>query len=140
MGDLTVDQILKFLTIIVTIITAMEFIAFRFKKLIPATMKDTLQPIYDKVGKIEKATERLDKKIDANEADRIRAEMFNYGSIARNKHYISESDWFHIQQIYHKYRDELHQNGEIVHEFQVIAECYDEQFKGDKNDKNNEHK
>jgi len=135
MGDITLQQIVNGLAVIVLLITNVEFVMRKFKKSIPPILKDTLQPIYDKLEAVDKKQQKLEKKIDQNEADRIRAEMFHYGSVARITHYISERDWFHVQAIYRKYRDELHQNGEVVHEYEVIQECYDAQFsEGNGND------
>lgn len=140
MGELTLQQIVNALALVVLLITNVEFIMRKIKKSIPPMLKDTLQPIYDKLDNVDKKQQKLEKKIDQNEADRIRAEMFHYGSLARTTHHISERDWFHVQTIYKKYRDELHQNGEVVHEYEIIQECYDAQFaEGNDNDDLHKH-
>lgn len=79
------------------------------------------QEIVDSVG-------TLGDKIDANECDRIRSEIFNYGRIARTHHVISVEEWRHIQDIYYKYHDTLHGNGQVTEEYDFIKEYYYAQF------------
>lgn len=71
----------------------------------------------------------LSDRINDNECDRIRAEMFNYGRIARNRGHISTEEWRHIQDIYYKYHEVLKGNGQVTEEYNFIKEYYYSQFK-----------
>lgn len=77
---------------------------------------------------IKDSVVNLTDKIDANECDRIRSEIFNYGRIARTHHVISVEEWRHIQDIYYKYHDVLHGNGQVTEEYEFIKAYYYAQF------------
>lgn len=70
----------------------------------------------------------LSTRINDNECDRIRAEMFNYGRISRGHGHISTEEWRHIQDIYYKYHEILHGNGQVTEEYNYIKEYYYSQF------------
>lgn len=70
----------------------------------------------------------LSVRINDNECDRIRAEMFNYGRIARAHGHISTEEWRHIQDIYYKYHEVLKGNGQVTEEYNYIREYYYSQF------------
>lgn len=74
----------------------------------------------------------INKRIDTNECDRIRAEMFNYGRIARAHGRISTEEWRHIQDIYYKYHEVLKGNGQVTEEYEYIKEYYYSQFENGK--------
>lgn len=71
----------------------------------------------------------LSTRINDNECDRIRAEMFNYGRLARGCHHISTEEWRHIQDIYYKYHEVLRGNGQVTEEYNYIREYYYSQYK-----------
>lgn len=78
--------------------------------------------------KLAEAIDGIRNDMNTNECDRIRAEIFNYGRIARNHHHISTEEWRHIQDIYYKYHEVLKGNGQVTEEYNFIKEYYYSQF------------
>jgi hypothetical protein len=93
---------------------------------------------------IEKMDKKIDKLLDANkvlearlssveknvlenEADRIRAELFDCGNRCRREIRLHPEEMEHIRTIYHKYKDVLHQNHEGDVEFDFITRYYNHQ-------------
>lgn len=74
----------------------------------------------------------LSDRINVNESDRIRAEIFGYGRIARIHSYISTEEWRHIQDIYYKYHNVLKGNGQVTEEYEYIKQYYYSQFEEEK--------
>ena len=70
----------------------------------------------------------LSDRIDVNESDRIRAEIFGYGRIARTHGYITTEEWRHIQDVYYKYHNVLKGNGQVTEEYEYIKQYYYSQF------------
>lgn len=77
---------------------------------------------------LAEAIKGIRQDMNTNECDRIRAEIFNYGRIARNHHPISTEEWRHIQDIYYKYHEVLHGNGQVTEEYEFIKGYYYSQF------------
>ena len=101
-----------------------------------------------KDDKRDEAIAKMDKKIDKlldsyqclsdevahvkenvleNEADRIRAELFDCGNRCRRGIRLHPEEMEHIRAIYHKYKDVLHQNHEGDAEFDFITKYYNRQ-------------
>lgn len=122
--------------------------------LLVAIIKPLRQKIIDSFVKKTKDTKRdekiddIDKKIDKllenhehledrltrvennvldNEADRIRAELFDCGNRCRRGIRLHPEEMEHIRAIYHKYKDVLHQNHEGDAEFDFITQYYNQQ-------------
>jgi uncharacterized protein YdcH (DUF465 family) len=70
---------------------------------------------------------RVEKNVLDNEADRIRAELFDCGNRCRRGIRLHPEEMEHIRAIYHKYKDILHQNHEGDAEFDFILNYYNQQ-------------
>ena len=70
---------------------------------------------------------RVEKNVLENEADRIRAELFDCGNRCRRGIRLHPEEMEHIRAIYHKYKDVLHQNHEGDAEFDFITKYYNHQ-------------
>lgn len=70
---------------------------------------------------------RVEKNVLDNEADRIRAELFDCGNRCRRGIRLHPEEMEHIRAIYHKYKDVLHQNHEGDAEFDFITQYYNQQ-------------
>ena len=70
---------------------------------------------------------RVEKNVLENEADRIRAELFDCGNRCRRGIRLHPEEMEHIRAIYHKYKSVLHQNHEGDSEFDFINQYYNQQ-------------
>lgn len=70
---------------------------------------------------------RVEKNVLENEADRIRAELFDYGNRCRRGIRLHPEEFEHIRDIFHKYKDVLHKNHEGETEFNFIYDYYNHQ-------------
>ena len=70
---------------------------------------------------------RVEENVLENEADRIRAELFDCGNRCRRGIRLHPEEMDHIRAIYHKYKDVLHQNHEGDAEFDFITQYYNQQ-------------
>lgn len=70
---------------------------------------------------------RVEENVLENEADRIRAELFDCGNRCRRGIRLHPEEMDHIRAIYHKYKDVLHQNHEGDAEFDFIMQYYNQQ-------------
>ena len=69
----------------------------------------------------------VEKNVLDNEADRIRAELFDCGNRCRRGIRLHPEEMEHIRAIYHKYKNVLHQNHEGDAEFDFINNYYNQQ-------------
>jgi uncharacterized protein YdcH (DUF465 family) len=69
----------------------------------------------------------VEKNVLENEADRIRAELFDCGNRCRRGIRLHPEEMEHIRTIYHKYKDVLHKNHEGDAEFDFITKYYNKQ-------------
>lgn len=76
---------------------------------------------------LETRLARVENNVLENEADRIRAELFDCGNRCRRNIRLHPEEMEHIRAIYHKYKDELHQNHEGDAEFDFITKYYNRQ-------------
>ena len=111
----------------------------RFIDAIIKKSKDTNRD--DKIDKMDKKIDKLlannkcledrltsvEKNVLDNEADRIRAELFDCGNRCRRGIRLHPEEMDHIRAIYHKYKDVLHQNHEGDNEFDFILQYYNQQ-------------
>ena len=111
----------------------------RFINAIIKKSKDTNRD--DKIDKMDKKIDQLlvnnktlddrltsvEKNVLDNEADRIRAELFDCGNRCRRGIRLHPEEMDHIRAIYHKYKDVLHQNHEGDNEFDFITKYYNQQ-------------
>lgn len=70
---------------------------------------------------------RVEKNVLDNEADRIRAELFDCGNRCRRGIRLHPEEMDHIRAIYHKYKNVLKQNHEGDAEFDFIVQYYNQQ-------------
>ena len=87
-----------------------------------------------KIDKLLEANECLERRLTSvennvldNEADRIRAELFDCGNRCRRGIRLHPEEMEHIRTIYHKYKNVLHQNHEGDAEFDFIMRYYNNQ-------------
>lgn len=111
----------------------------RFIDAIVKKSKDTSRD--DKIDKMDKKIDKLlannkcledrltsvEKNVLDNEADRIRAELFDCGNRCRRGIRLHPEEMEHIRAIYHKYKDVLKQNHEGDAEFDFITQYYNQQ-------------
>ena len=76
---------------------------------------------------LEDRLTRVEENVLENEADRIRAELFDCGNRCRRGIRLHPEEMEHIRAIYHKYKDVLHQNHEGDTEFDFINQYYNRQ-------------
>lgn len=78
-------------------------------------------------AKIQARLERVEKNVLENEADRIRAELFNCGNRCRRGIRLHPEEMDHVRDIFYKYSEVLHENhnGEI--EYNFIVDYYNHQ-------------
>lgn len=67
----------------------------------------------------------LNNKIDTNEVDRIRYEILAFGGDIRHGLSKTEAEYNHIEDLYKKYKEDLHANSYIDHEMEFIRDCKD---------------
>ena len=89
---------------------------------------ELIKTLRDLSEQIKISIDEVNCRIDDNERDRIRAEIFRYGRMARQGEHISTEEWRHIQDIYYKYHEVLHGNGQITEEYGVIRKHYESQY------------
>lgn len=76
---------------------------------------------------LKKRLDKVEKNVLENEADRIRAELFDCGNRCRRGIRLHPEEMEHIRAIYHKYKHVLHQNHEGDAEFDFITKYYNHQ-------------
>ena len=76
---------------------------------------------------LEDRLSRVEENVLENEADRIRAELFDCGNRCRRNIRLHPEEMDHIRAIYHKYKDVLRQNHEGDAEFDFITQYYNQQ-------------
>jgi uncharacterized protein YdcH (DUF465 family) len=76
---------------------------------------------------LEDRLTRVENNVLDNEADRIRAELFDCGNRCRRGIRLHPEEMDHIRAIYHKYKDVLKQNHEGDAEFDFITQYYNQQ-------------
>ena len=77
--------------------------------------------------RLETRLTRVENNVLENEADRIRAELFDCGNRCRRGIRLHPEEFDHIKEIYRKYSDVLHQNHEGETEYNFIHNYYNHQ-------------
>ena len=90
-------------------------------------IKKKLDTLLEKNENIENRLTCVEENVLENEADRIRAELFDCGNRCRRGIRLHPEEMEHIRAIYHKYKDVLHQNHEGDAEFDFITQYYNQQ-------------
>lgn len=111
-----------------------RFIDSIIKKSKDAQKDEKIDKMDKKIDKLLERHECLDARLTSvetnvlnNEADRIRAELFDCGNRCRRGIRLHPEEMEHIRAIYHKYKDVLHQNHEGDAEFDFITRYYNQQ-------------
>ena len=90
-------------------------------------MDKKMDQLLDNYKCLDNRLTRVEKNVLENEADRIRAELFDCGNRCRRGIRLHPEEMDHIRAIYHKYKDVLHQNHEGDAEFDFITKYYNRQ-------------
>ena len=90
-------------------------------------MDQKIDKLLDANKCLEDRLTRVERNVLENEADRIRAELFDCGNRCRRGIRLHPEEMEHIRAIYHKYKDVLHQNHEGDAEFDFITRYYNNQ-------------
>lgn len=80
-----------------------------------------------KVDKLEGKVDKLEDRVLENEADRLRDVLFTCGNACRRKVPLDGESYRHIQDVYKKYSETLHQNGAGHDEYEFITKYYNSQ-------------
>lgn len=86
-----------------------------------------IDKLLEKYQSVDDRLTRVENNVLDNEADRIRAELFDCGNRCRRGIRLHPEEMEHIRAIYHKYKDVLHQNHEGDAEFDFITQYYNQQ-------------
>ena len=90
-------------------------------------MDKKIDKLLESHKRLDSRLTRVEKNVLENEADRIRAELFDCGNRCRRGIRLHPEEMDHIRAIYHKYKDVLHQNHEGDAEFDFITQYYNQQ-------------
>ena len=103
-----------------------------------ANMDKKIDKLLDSHQSLKDEVARVKENVLENEADRIRAELFDCGNRCRRGIRLHPEEMEHIRAIYHKYKNVLHQNHEGDAEFDFITQYYNQQsfppYHGTQND------
>ncbi len=90
-------------------------------------MDKKMDKVLDQNEQHEARLTRVEKNVLENEADRIRAELFDCGNRCRRGIRLHPEEFDHIKEIYRKYTEVLHQNHEGETEYNFIHNYYNHQ-------------
>lgn len=90
------------------------------------------------IKEIRRELKHVKENVLENEADRIRAELFDCGNRCRRGIRLHPEEFEHIKDIFRKYTDVLHQNHEGETEYNFIHNYYNHQSFPSYHEKNDE--
>lgn len=90
-------------------------------------MDKKMDKLLETIQCLEDRLTRVEENVLENEADRIRAELFDCGNRCRRGIRLHPEEMDHIRTVYHKYKNVLHQNHEGDAEFDFILKYYNQQ-------------
>ena len=90
-------------------------------------MDKKIDKLLEKNQNLDDRLTRVEENVLENEADRIRAELFDCGNRCRRGIRLHPEEMDHVRSIYHKYKDVLKQNHEGDAEFDFITQYYNQQ-------------
>lgn len=76
---------------------------------------------------IDTRLDKLDQRVLENERDRIKAELSEYASRCARGMKIYPEEMVHIEEMYHKYKDQMHCNSTGSQNYQTIVDYYEKQ-------------
>ena len=91
------------------------------------SMDKKMDKLLEKHQSLDDRLTSVEKNVLDNEADRIRAELFDCGNRCRRGIRLHPEEMEHIRAIYHKYKHVLKQNHEGDAEFDFINKYYNRQ-------------
>lgn len=124
------------ITLSVTIIKPLRkrIIDSLVRKANEAKREETISSVDKKMDQLLAENKKLDSRLTRveanvlkNEADRLRAELFDCGNRCRRGIRLHPEEMDHIREVYNKYTLELHQNGPGQREFNFISDYYNDQ-------------
>lgn len=92
-----------------------------------ATIMEDNKTQQDEIQEIKQEIQHIKENVLDNEADRIRAELFDCGNRCRRGIRLHPEEFDHIKEIYRKYTEVLHQNHEGETEYNFIHNYYNHQ-------------
>lgn len=92
-----------------------------------AQMNAKTDKVLEQNERLEERLTRVENNVLENEADRIRAELFDCGNRCRRGIRLHPEEFDHIKDIYRKYSTVLHQNHEGETEYNFIHNYYNHQ-------------
>ena len=90
-------------------------------------MDKKIDKLLENNEQLENRIARVEKNVLDNEADRIRAELFDCGNRCRRGIRLHPEEMEHVRTIFHKYKKVLKQNHEGDTEFDYITNYYNNQ-------------
>lgn len=85
------------------------------------------QQILNHIKDIDSKLIKVDQRVFENERDRIKAELSEYASRCARGLKIYPEEMLHIDEMYHKYKDEMHCNSSGSQNYQTIVNYYGNQ-------------
>jgi hypothetical protein len=92
----------------------------------------------EEIKAIKKEIKHVKENVLENEADRIRAELFDCGNRCRRGIRLHPEEFEHIKEIFRKYTEVLHQNHEGETEYNFIHNYYNHQNFPSYHERNND--
>ena len=90
-------------------------------------MDKKIDKLLEKNESLDDRLTRVEENVLENEADRIRAELFDCGNRCRRGIRLHPEEMDHVRAVYRKYKDVLNQNHEGDAEFDFITQYYNQQ-------------
>lgn len=90
-------------------------------------MSQKIDQLLTKSESLDVRLTRVENNVLENEAERIKTELFACGNRCRRGIRLHPEEMDHIRDIYHKYKEVLHQNHDGEKEFDFIIEYYNGQ-------------
>lgn len=91
-----------------------------------------IKELKETVNQVVDIIQELKERIFKNEADRLRSELFDCGNRCRRRIPLSGEEYRHIQGVFKKYSEELHENGSGEDEYNFITTYFNSAFNQDK--------
>ena len=140
-------EIIKNITAVIGCITAVigllsiifkpirKYVSYWIRKIIGSSesaqaierIDKTLAALSDKIDNLSNRVEQIDQRVFENERDRIKAELSEYVSRCVRGMKIYPEEKTHIDEIYEKYKDELHCNSTGSEFYHQITQYYEHQ-------------
>ena len=95
-------------------------------------IKETVNQLCEVMSNLTDKVSELSDRIFRNEADRLRSELFDCGNRCRRRIPLSGEEFSHIQGVFKKYSNELHENGQGEDEYNFIKNYFNSSFNQDK--------